>query len=212
MKTYQTKEEKKALKARKKEYKKRIISTYGRMYYLRDKTWLNIKDQRPDETDDAWKRRLEFYGFSVNGEELKSGVRHYAEPVVAESNKYLTPVEEVVEEVAEAAVEEETEEVAEEATEEATEEAAEEVAEEATEEAAEEVTEEATEEVAPEAIGFAEDAVAVEVLDAAVAEALADLTAEVTEESTVEEAAEPAEEVAEEVAEEAAEEEKTAEA
>ena len=196
MKTYQTKEEKKALKARKKEYKKRIISTYGRMYYLRDKTWLNIKDQRPDETDDAWKRRLEFYGFSVNGEELKSGVRHYAEPVVAESNKYLTPVEEVVEEVAEAAVEEETEEVAEEAT----------------EEAAEEVTEEATEEVAPEAIGFAEDAVAVEGLDAAVAEALADLTAEVTEESTVEEAAEPAEEVAEEVAEEAAEEEKTAEA
>ena len=195
MKTYQTKEEKKALKARKKEYKKRIISTYGRMYYLRDKTWLNIKDQRPDETDDAWKRRLEFYGFSINGEELKSGVRHYAEPIVAVSNKYLAPVEE-------AAAEEVAEEVAEEATEEVVEEATEEVVEEAVEEAAEEVAEEATEEVveeaAPEAIGVAEDAVEVEVLDAAVADAMADLTADDAEAETVEEATEEPEAVEEE--------------
>ena len=175
MKTYQTKEEKKALKARKKEYKKRIISTYGRMYYLRDKTWLNIKDQRPDETDDAWKRRLEFYGFSINGEELKSGVRHYAEPVVAVSNKYLAPVEEP-------------------AAEEATEEAVEEVV----EEAVEEVVEEAVEEAAPEAIGVAEDAVEVEVLEAAVADAMADLTADDAEAEAVEEATEEPEEVEEE--------------
>ena len=179
MKTYQTKEEKKALKARKKEYKKRIISTYGRMYYLRDKTWLNIKDQRPDETDDAWKRRLEFYGFSINGEELKSGVRHYAEPIVAVSNKYLAPVEEPA---------------AEEVVEEATEEAAEEVAEEVAEEAVEEVAEEA----APEAIGVAEDAVEVEVLDAAVADAMADLTADDAEAEAVEEATEEPEAVEEE--------------
>ena len=183
MKTYQTKEEKKALKARKKEYKKRIISTYGRMYYLRDKTWLNIKDQRPDETDDAWKRRLEFYGFSINGEELKSGVRHYAEPIVAVSNKYFAPVEE---------------EIVEEAAEEIVEEAAEEVAEEVVEETTEEATEEAVEEAAPEAIGVAEDAVEVEVLDAAVADAMADLTADDAEAEAVEEATEEPEEVEEE--------------
>ena len=191
MKTYQTKEEKKALKARKKEYKKRIISTYGRMYYLRDKTWLNIKDQRPDETDDAWKRRLEFYGFSINGEELKSGVRHYAEPIVAVSNKYFAPVEEEI-------VEEAAEEIVEEAAEEIVEEAAEEVAEEVVEETTEEATEEAVEEAAPEAIGVAEDAVEVEVLDAAVADAMADLTADDAEAEAVEEATEEPEEVEEE--------------
>ena len=120
MQKYQTPEEKREYKARKKAMKKRMIAQYGYVYYLRDKTWFNVKDQRPDENFDAWKNRLAFYGFTTDGTDAKNGKRHFAEPNVhdwgeAEAVEAEAVEAEAVEEIAEEAAEEAVEEAAEEA-------------------------------------------------------------------------------------------------
>ena len=122
-----TVEEQNALKAKKKEYKKKIVEKYGYMYYLRDKTWINVKNQKEGETLEAWEKRLEFYGFNKEGVDLRTGKQHFATPLVIVADDEYAVVEEAP---AEEAVAEET---AEEAV--ATEEAAEEPAEEPAEKA-----------------------------------------------------------------------------
>ena len=84
MRRFQSSEEKREYKARKRAVRKRIVSEYGYTYYLRDKTWFNIKDQRSGEDFAAWKKRLAFYGFSTDGVDLKSGKRHNAPPTVTD--------------------------------------------------------------------------------------------------------------------------------
>lgn len=79
---FQSPEEKRAYKAKKKEVKRRIIAEHGRTYYLRDKTWFNVKDQRPDEDYAAWQKRLAFYGFTTDGVDSKNGKQHPAQPLV----------------------------------------------------------------------------------------------------------------------------------
>lgn len=118
-----TVEEQNALKEKKKEYKKKIVEKYGYMYYLRDKTWINVKNQKEGETLEAWEKRLEFYGFNKEGVDLRTGKQHFATPLVIVADDEYAVVEEAP---AEEAVAEET---AEEAV--ATEEAAEEPAEKA---------------------------------------------------------------------------------
>lgn len=82
MQNYQTPEEKKTYKEQKKAIKKRIVSEHGYLYYLRDKTWFNIKDQRPGEDYEAWKKRLAFYGFTTEGVDSKNDKKHNAVPMV----------------------------------------------------------------------------------------------------------------------------------
>ena len=109
MQKYQTPEEKREYKAHKKAMKKRMIAQFGYVYYLRDKTWFNIKDQRPDENFDAWKNRLAFYGFTTDGTDAKNGKRHFAEPNVhdwGEAAVEAEAVEEIAEEAAEATAKE----------------------------------------------------------------------------------------------------------
>ena len=110
MQKYQTPEEKREYKARKKAMKKRMIAQYGYVYYLRDKTWFNVKDQRPDENFDAWKNRLAFYGFTTDGTDAKNGKRHFAEPNVHDWGEAEAVEAEAVEEIAEEAAEEAVEE------------------------------------------------------------------------------------------------------
>ena len=158
MKAYQTKEEKKAFRERKKEYKKRIIAKHGFIYYLRDKTWFNIKDQRSDENYEAWKHRLASYGFTTDGEDIRTGDKHCAEPIVFVASDQVAPVVEEPTEIA--------------------------VAEEATEEAVEAPMED---EPAEEAVGVADNAVEVEVAEedptkALIDEIVGELTSDPTEE------------------------------
>lgn len=75
---HRAKEEKK----RKKELKKRMIAKYGYTYYLNDRKWNKIKDQKKNESYYAWKRRLRIYGFDTEGVELKTGTRHEARPLI----------------------------------------------------------------------------------------------------------------------------------
>ena len=144
MRTVEEQEARNALKEKKKEYKKKIVEKYGYMYYLRDKTWINVKNQKEGESLEKWEARLEFYGFSKDGVDLRSGKQHFPTPLVLVYEDAYAPEEAPAEEaVAEEAVAEEA--VAEEAV------AEEAVAEEAVAEASVEdaTVEEATEE-APE--------------------------------------------------------------
>ena len=79
---------KKAEKQRAKAEKKRIIAEYGYDYYLKDNTWNKIKDQKRNESYDMWKRRLGFYGFGIDGVELKTGRAHTAKPLVRDSGTH----------------------------------------------------------------------------------------------------------------------------
>ena len=136
MATLEEKQARAELKAKKKEYKKRIISKYGYLYYLRDKTWNHVKNQKEFETREEWKKRLDFYGFTTDGIDIKTGKQHHAKPLVYEEIVEEAPIEAIEETpVAEAAPVEEA--PAEEAIEEATEEIAEETVEEVVEETAE---------------------------------------------------------------------------
>lgn len=120
MRTVEEQEARNALKEKKKAYKKKIVEKYGYMYYLRDKTWINVKNQKADETLEQWEKRLEFYGFSKEGLDLRSGKQHFPTPLVlVYEDAYATeeaPAEEASEEVTEEVV---AEDVAEEAAEEA---------------------------------------------------------------------------------------------
>ena len=77
-------QERKAEKLRKKAEKKRIIDTYGYQYYLRDKTWKAIKNQKKRESFDLWRYRLALYGFTIDGFDTKYNQQHYAQPLVHE--------------------------------------------------------------------------------------------------------------------------------
>ena len=134
MRTVEEQEARNALKEKKKEYKKKIVEKYGYMYYLRDKTWINVKNQKEGESLEKWEARLEFYGFSKDGVDLRSGKQHFPTPLVLVYEDAYAPEEAPAEEaVAEEAVAEEA--VAEEAVAEASVEDA--TVEEATEEAPE---------------------------------------------------------------------------
>ena len=100
MKTPEEKQAAMLLKEQKKAYKKRIVEKYGRMYYLRDKTWLNVKNQGVDETFEAYEKRLQFYGFTKDGVDIRTGKKHFAKPFVNANN-------EAYEQTAEVALEEE---------------------------------------------------------------------------------------------------------
>ena len=62
--------------------KKRLIETYGYPYYLRDKTWNRIKNQKKRDSFDSWERRLAAYGFTVHGVDVQTGEQHYGKPLV----------------------------------------------------------------------------------------------------------------------------------
>lgn len=211
------KEEKRALRAKKKEYKKKVVAKYGYMYYLRDKTWINIKNQNPSEDAAAWAKRLEFYGFSTDGVDLKTGDRHFAAPLVYEDALYhaqADAVEETPVEMAEEAIEEPVDElvaqdeIADEAVEEtlAEQDALEEIAETDADEPAsmedeaakavsadaEDAVELTVEDEAEEIAEAVEETVVEETLEEAVEEAVAQTVAEVVEE-TVEDVKEDAE-------------------
>ena len=122
MRTVEEQEARNALKEKKKAYKKKIVEKYGYMYYLRDKTWINVKNQKEGESLEKWEARLEFYGFSKDGVDLRSGKQHFPTPLVLVYEDAYAPEEAPAEEavaeeaVAEASVEDAT---VEEATEEA---------------------------------------------------------------------------------------------
>lgn len=75
-------EKRKEEKYRQKFEKKRIIEQFGYNYYLRDKLWNKIKDQKPKENYQQWVKRLSIYGFSSDGKDLKTGEEHYSHPLV----------------------------------------------------------------------------------------------------------------------------------
>ncbi len=77
-------ERRRAERSRKKSRKKYLISTYGYEYYLRDKTWEKIKNQKKKEGYEAWKRRLAIYGFTVHGLDVKRNEQHFGKPLVHE--------------------------------------------------------------------------------------------------------------------------------
>ena len=77
-------EQRRAEKARQKFEKKRIIDMYGYQYYLRDKTWNSIKNQKKRETFVLWRYRLAIYGFTINGYDTKYKQQHYSKPLVHE--------------------------------------------------------------------------------------------------------------------------------
>lgn len=115
MRTPEEKAAAKLLKEQKKAYKKRVVEKYGYVYYLRDITWNNVKNQREDEDRAAWEHRLHFYGFTADGVDIRSGKKHHAKPMVYE-DEFETKVELELP-VEEAAATEPTEEVAEEVAE-----------------------------------------------------------------------------------------------
>ena len=82
MRTIEEQEAYNALKEKKKEYKKKIVAEYGYMYYLRDLTWINVKNQKEGETLEQWESRLDFYGFNKDGVDLRTGMQHFATPLV----------------------------------------------------------------------------------------------------------------------------------
>ena len=73
-------EKKRLRKAR----KKHLISTYGYDYYLRDRLWEKIKNQKKRDTYYTWKKRLLLYDFTVTGYDLKRNEQHYGKPMVHE--------------------------------------------------------------------------------------------------------------------------------
>ena len=75
-------ERRKAEKIRRKGEKARMIATYGYQYYLRDKTWHSIKNQKKRESFDFWQYRLALYGFTVDGFDTKYSQQHYSKPLV----------------------------------------------------------------------------------------------------------------------------------
>lgn len=79
-------EKKKADKLRRKNEKKRLIDTYGYLYYLRDKTWNTIKNQKKKETFENWQHRLSLYCFTIDGYDTKYKHQHYSKPFVHEYN------------------------------------------------------------------------------------------------------------------------------
>ena len=81
-------ERRKSEKSLKKFRKKCMISEYGYDYYLRDKTWEKIKDQKKKETYESWKRRLAIYGFTVHGFDTRRNEQHFGKPLVHEYNFY----------------------------------------------------------------------------------------------------------------------------
>lgn len=115
MRTPEEKAAAKLLKEQKKAYKKRVVEKYGYVYYLRDITWNNVKNQREDEDRAAWEHRLHFYGFTADGVDIRSGKKHHAKPMVYE-DEFETKVELELP-VEEAAATEPTEEAAEEVAE-----------------------------------------------------------------------------------------------
>ena len=76
--------ERKLKKTRKKSEKKRMIAMYGYEYYLRDRTWQSIKNQKRRETFDQWRYRLALYNFTIDGFDTKYNQQHYAKPLVHE--------------------------------------------------------------------------------------------------------------------------------
>ena len=82
MRTPEEKQAAKLLKEQKKAYKKQIIEQYGRVYYLRDKTWINIKNQGVDESFAEYEKRLQFYGFTTDGVDIRTGKKHFAKATV----------------------------------------------------------------------------------------------------------------------------------
>ena len=81
-------ERRKSEKSLKKFRKKYMISEYGYDYYLRDKTWEKIKNQKKKETYESWKRRLAIYGFTVHGFDTRKNEQHFGKPLVHEYNFY----------------------------------------------------------------------------------------------------------------------------
>ena len=81
-------ERRKSEKSLKKFRKKSMISEYGYDYYLRDKIWEKIKDQKKKETYESWKRRLAIYGFTVHGFDTRRNEQHFGKPLVHEYNFY----------------------------------------------------------------------------------------------------------------------------
>jgi len=81
-------ERKRAEKSLKKTRKKHMISQYGYDYYLRDKIWEKIKNQKKKETYESWKRRLAIYGFTVQGFDTIRNEQHFGKPLVHEYNFY----------------------------------------------------------------------------------------------------------------------------
>ena len=81
-------ERRKSEKSLKKFRKKYMISEYGYDYYLRDKTWEKIKNQKKKETYESWKRRLAIYGFTVYGFDTRRNEQHFGKPLVHEYNFY----------------------------------------------------------------------------------------------------------------------------
>lgn len=77
-------EQRKAEKSLKKSRKEYLISKYGYEYYLRDKLWERIKNQKKKETYYSWKQRLAIYGFTVQGFDTKRNEQHYGKPLVHE--------------------------------------------------------------------------------------------------------------------------------
>ncbi len=65
-----------------------MISDYGYEYYLRDKTWERIKNQKKRETYESWKHRLALYGFTVQGFDTRRNEQHLGKPLVREYNFY----------------------------------------------------------------------------------------------------------------------------
>lgn len=81
-------ERRKSEKSLKKFRKKYMISEYGYDYYLRDKTWEKIKNQKKKETYESWKRRLAIYGFTVHGFDTRRNEQHFGKPFVYQYNFY----------------------------------------------------------------------------------------------------------------------------
>ena len=65
-----------------------MLSKYGYEYYLRDKTWERIKNQKKKETYESWKQRLAIYGFTVQGFDIRRNEQHFGKPLVHEYNFY----------------------------------------------------------------------------------------------------------------------------
>lgn len=77
-------EKKRAEKAQQKFRRACLISKYGYDYYLRDRLWERIKNQKKKESYHAWKQRLEIYGFTVQGFDTQRNEQHYGKPLVHE--------------------------------------------------------------------------------------------------------------------------------
>ena len=108
MRTPEEKQAAKLLKEQKKAYKKQIIEQYGRVYYLRDKTWINIKNQGVDESFAEYEKRLQFYGFTTDGVDIRTGKKHFAKATVNVNDQAYGQADAAEEAVAEETVAEET--------------------------------------------------------------------------------------------------------